>query len=57
MKRLVRFLLTGDLHVCSYEKPFETLHVVPDGGTKPSKVIFICRCSTCGNIKKTIIKD
>jgi len=50
MLRLLKFLWTGDFHVCSWEE-IEMIRVLYPNSDEVMNFQYICKCSRCGKIK------
>lgn len=51
MIRLIRFLITGDWHLCKWEEYGPGISASLPGVREPFELRQPCRCKTCGAIK------
>ena len=51
MLRILRFIITGDWHLCKWET-VDTYKLYRDDPTRPYNVQYHCKCSICGKHEK-----
>lgn len=51
MLRILKFLFTGDWHLCKWET-FDKYKIMGNDSKLPTHVQYHCKCSICGRHKK-----